>query len=191
MAAQTPLFGGSVSVLLPAGFRDLSLIRPVPDNQEVYAEAAADGAVVIVEVVEFQEAVAGGALARYLWEDVAECNGAAASRWRELPAPRAEGAAAAAEPPPLLASPRCSAACCGLGFHEAPESGEGGAASLTCVALGALRLPGVASELVVTAAVPVAGAAGAAEARAEALLSALLPTLCVHDWGLFGGAEEK
>ena len=80
-----------------------------------------------------------------------------------------------------------AAARCGVGVHAIAQGGVE-SPQLTCVALCALRLPGMASEVVASAAVPAAGeGAGAAEARAEALLGALLPTLCVHDWGLFGG----
>ena len=32
----TPLYGGAVTTVLPAGFLDASLFRSVPDTQEVY-----------------------------------------------------------------------------------------------------------------------------------------------------------
>jgi hypothetical protein len=178
--AFTPLFGGALSASLPPSFSDLSAVRPVPDHQEVFSEAREGGAVLVVEVVEFQASVSDDAIARYLWEDLAECSGSATAQWRDMPAPPAGGGA-------LLASPRCRAARCGVGVHAIAQGGVE-SPQLTCVALCALRLPGMASEVVASAAVPAAGeGAGAAEARAEALLGALLPTLCVHDWGLFGG----
>ena len=190
------LFGGALSASIPAAFLDLSCARPVPDNQEVFSEGGSGGAVLIVEVVEFQAAVDAGDIARYLWEDLAECNGAVSSRWRELSFEMGGGGGGGG----VTAIPssrwlgRCNAVRGGVGFHEV--SGRGEAPSLlTCVALGVLRLPGEASEVVASAAVPVEGpeaeaAAGAAAARAEALLNALLPSIRVNDWALFGGGEE-
>lgn len=41
------LFGGAVTCDLPARFEDISEIRPVPDHQEVHADAAVDQSIII------------------------------------------------------------------------------------------------------------------------------------------------
>ena len=48
-----PLFGGALSASLPPGARDVSDLREVPDNQEVFAHGHSDQSL-IVELLEFQ-----------------------------------------------------------------------------------------------------------------------------------------
>ncbi|KAF3004865.1 hypothetical protein E8E13_005669 [Curvularia kusanoi] len=51
---NTPLYGGAISVDLPSRFADTSLIREVPDHQEVYLDQ--DGySSIVVEILEYQE----------------------------------------------------------------------------------------------------------------------------------------
>ena len=62
------------------------------------------------------------------------------------------------------------------------------------VYLAAVRLPGVGTDVLVTLNAPLApgetrDAAAAAEAAHLATLRALLRSLRVHDWGLFGGKD--
>ncbi|XP_012868841.1 PREDICTED: ran guanine nucleotide release factor isoform X2 [Dipodomys ordii] len=64
-----PLFGGAFSVILPPGAIDVSDLRPVPDNQEVFCHPETDQSL-IVELLELQAHVQGEAAARYHFEDV-------------------------------------------------------------------------------------------------------------------------
>ncbi|XP_004604895.1 ran guanine nucleotide release factor isoform X1 [Sorex araneus] len=64
-----PLFGGAFSATLPAGAIDVSDLRPVPDNQEVFCHRVTDQSL-IVELLELQAHVQGEAAARYHFEDV-------------------------------------------------------------------------------------------------------------------------
>src|SRR5690606_14816549 len=48
-----PLFGGACSITLPNDFVDVSKIRQVPDNQEVFVQSTSD-ACFIIELVEAQ-----------------------------------------------------------------------------------------------------------------------------------------
>ncbi|XP_037349759.1 ran guanine nucleotide release factor isoform X2 [Talpa occidentalis] len=64
-----PLFGGAFSATLPAGAIDVSDLRPVPDNQEVFCHRGTDQSL-IVELLELQAHVQGEAAARYHFEDV-------------------------------------------------------------------------------------------------------------------------
>jgi hypothetical protein len=42
-----PLFGGSINIQLPERFIDISDFRPIPDNQEVFADANIDQSLII------------------------------------------------------------------------------------------------------------------------------------------------
>ncbi|KAF6096560.1 RAN guanine nucleotide release factor [Phyllostomus discolor] len=64
-----PLFGGAFSATLPTGAIDVSDLRPVPDNQEVFCHRMTDQSL-IVELLELQDHVQGEAAARYHFEDV-------------------------------------------------------------------------------------------------------------------------
>ncbi|XP_054431663.1 ran guanine nucleotide release factor [Pteronotus mesoamericanus] len=64
-----PLFGGAFSATLPPRAIDVSDLRPVPDNQEVFCHHVTDQSL-IVELLELQAHVQGEAAARYHFEDV-------------------------------------------------------------------------------------------------------------------------
>lgn len=70
-----PLFGGAFSAVLPPGAIDVSDLRPVPDNQEVFCHPVTDQSL-IVELLELQAHVCGEAAARYHFEDVGGVQGA-------------------------------------------------------------------------------------------------------------------
>jgi hypothetical protein len=44
---EQPLFGGMASIACPRRFEDVSNVRPVPDHQEVYTDAAADQSFIV------------------------------------------------------------------------------------------------------------------------------------------------
>lgn len=75
--AYCPLFGGAFSAILPPGSIDVSDLRPVPDNQEVFCHPVTDQSL-IVELLELQAHVRGEAAARYHFEDVGAVQGARA-----------------------------------------------------------------------------------------------------------------
>lgn len=72
-----PLFGGAFSAILPPGAIDVSDLRPVPDNQEVFCHPVTDQSL-IVELLELQAHVRGEEAARYHFEDVGGVQGARA-----------------------------------------------------------------------------------------------------------------
>ncbi|XP_026376727.2 ran guanine nucleotide release factor [Ursus arctos] len=72
-----PLFGGAFSATLPPGALDLSDLRPVPDNQEVFCHRVTDQSL-IVELLELQAHVQGEEAALYHFEDVGGVQGARA-----------------------------------------------------------------------------------------------------------------
>lgn len=74
-ARNCPLFGGAFSAILPRGAIDVSDLRPVPDNQEVFCHPVTDQSL-IIELLELQAHVQGEAAARYHFEDVGGVQGA-------------------------------------------------------------------------------------------------------------------
>jgi hypothetical protein len=69
----TKLFGGAISCWVPDGFVDVSTLRQVPDNQEVFVAEQGDEAMLSVEVLEYAE-VPDSEAARFCFADVADWN---------------------------------------------------------------------------------------------------------------------
>uniref|UniRef100_A0A7N0RJV8 Ran guanine nucleotide release factor n=1 Tax=Kalanchoe fedtschenkoi TaxID=63787 RepID=A0A7N0RJV8_KALFE len=67
---ERPLFGGSVSCSFPLRFQDVSNIREVPDNQEVYVDPSRDESL-IIELLELKREVADGNSAIWFFQDLA------------------------------------------------------------------------------------------------------------------------
>lgn len=72
-----PLFRGAFSTILPAGAIDVSDLRPVPDNQEIFCHPVTDLSL-IKELLELKVHVQGEAAARYHFEGVGGVQGARA-----------------------------------------------------------------------------------------------------------------
>ncbi|XP_063059428.1 ran guanine nucleotide release factor [Engraulis encrasicolus] len=68
-----PLFGGALSATIPHSAQDISELREIPDNQEVFAHRTTDQSI-IVELLEYQSQVDNEEAARYHFEDVAGSN---------------------------------------------------------------------------------------------------------------------
>ena len=85
-----PLFGGAFFAQIPGRFSDLSLVRQVPDHQEVWHEVLTDasgkgpgdadsegfGAVFVVELMELEASVKAAAAAEHYFADLAKDNAA-------------------------------------------------------------------------------------------------------------------
>ncbi|XP_038624481.1 ran guanine nucleotide release factor isoform X1 [Tachyglossus aculeatus] len=70
-----PLFGGAFVATLPAGAKDVSDLRPVPDNQEVFCHRGTEQSL-ILELLELQDHVQGEEAARFHFEAVGGLQGA-------------------------------------------------------------------------------------------------------------------
>ncbi|KAI8500194.1 PREDICTED: ran guanine nucleotide release factor-like [Branchiostoma belcheri] len=66
------LYGGAMCAFLPPDAKDVSLLRDIPDNQEVFSHACTDQSF-IIEIVEFQQ-VPDQQAAKYHFEDIASSN---------------------------------------------------------------------------------------------------------------------
>lgn len=70
------LFGGAITAEIPAVFTDVSQLREVPDNQEVFAHADTDRSV-IIELLELQKDIPAHVLpAQFHLDNLAEESGA-------------------------------------------------------------------------------------------------------------------
>ncbi|TRZ03582.1 hypothetical protein DNTS_013497 [Danionella cerebrum] len=67
------LFGGALSAVIPPNSKDISELREIPDNQEVFAHSQTDQSI-IIELLEYQSQVQDAEAARYHFEDVAASN---------------------------------------------------------------------------------------------------------------------
>ncbi|XP_073716454.1 ran guanine nucleotide release factor isoform X1 [Misgurnus anguillicaudatus] len=74
-AMARPLFGGALSAAIPPSAQDISELRQIPDNQEVFANSQTDQSI-IIELLEYQSHVQGAEAVRYHFDDVAASNGA-------------------------------------------------------------------------------------------------------------------
>ncbi|KAM3620186.1 uncharacterized protein V6R79_019479 [Siganus canaliculatus] len=181
-----PLFGGALSAVLPHSIRDISELREIPDNQEVFAHAHSDQSL-IVELVEYQGQVADQDAARYHFEDIATSNKALETDAFEVtsvvPLPKSE----------LLLSD-CSSAWMLTGTQCVSKFNEEARNKVT-LHLGLLRLPQFSTDILITfndpqAISPESSSAVAVEPHTVLWtlqdFQRLLQTLTLHDSGLFG-----
>ncbi|XP_058870538.1 ran guanine nucleotide release factor [Acipenser ruthenus] len=136
-----PLFGGAFSAVLPPGFRDVSELREIPDNQEVFAHSHTDQSI-IVELLEYQGHVTGRDAARYHFEDVACSNEAAGPGGSQVlsvePLPAAQTSLQESESAWLLHGTQLVSK-----FNEEAENA-------VSVYLGLFRLPQYSTDALVT-----------------------------------------
>ncbi|KAK9764838.1 hypothetical protein K7432_007345 [Basidiobolus ranarum] len=73
--ANKELFGGAITTYIPSSFIDISQLREVPDNQEVYVDTDTDQSI-IVELLELVEEASDEECAKYHFKQIAEHNDA-------------------------------------------------------------------------------------------------------------------
>jgi hypothetical protein len=75
---QKPLFGGAMSISIPTRFKDVTELREVPDNQEVFTDVHTDQSI-IIDLLEFSE-VGNEQAAQYHFDQLAADNEATSSQ---------------------------------------------------------------------------------------------------------------
>ncbi|XP_044130708.1 ran guanine nucleotide release factor-like [Bufo gargarizans] len=183
---QRPLFGGAFSAILPLNVQDVSEMREVPDNQEVFVHSQTDQSI-IVELLEYQEGMSDPDAARCHFEDVAASN-------------EAEGRAevVSVEPLPLaqLSLTSCSSAWALTGHQLVSKFNEQAQNTVT-IHMALFRLQQHATDLLVTFNNPVAihpasssnvdtGTSVNASAWTLDDFHRLLCSFQLHDPGIFG-----
>lgn len=69
------LFGGAITASIPSTWRDVSQVRQVPDNQEVFQDCTEEtGAVLVIEILEHQIDVTNSDACAYFLKDLADSN---------------------------------------------------------------------------------------------------------------------
>ncbi|XP_033026350.1 ran guanine nucleotide release factor [Lacerta agilis] len=131
-----PLFGGAFSAFLPPGSLDISEMRQVPDNQEVFVHPSTDQSV-IVELLEYQADVPDENAARYHFEDISGASASAEILSQETFAPH------------LLALEGCSSAW-GLTARQLVAKFDEEAKNEVTLHLVLLRLPQYGTDLLLT-----------------------------------------
>lgn len=195
------LFGGAISADLPSRYVDVSDFRPIPDNQEVWADASRDESVV-VEILERQpEAGASGGIcaAEWFFRDLCvevdarvETGDAAVLRAYPLDDPAALAGLRVDE---RATTGAVSASAC-VGRQSVAKSRDAARNDVE-VALVCIRLDAHRTDVLVTvnralaiapgssADAPDAGKPGVPDAEATA--RAVAETFRVVDWNLFAG----
>ncbi|XP_041647625.1 ran guanine nucleotide release factor [Cheilinus undulatus] len=181
-----PLFGGSLSAVLPHSSVDTSELREIPDNQEVFAHALTDQSL-IIELVEFQAQVPDQDAARYHFEDIAGSNKAAEQGGFQV---------AGVEPVSQadLSLSDCSSAWILSGTQCVSKFNEEAKNTVT-IHLALLRLPQFSTDVLISfndpqSISPSSSSAASAGAHAQPWtqqdFQRLVQTLTLHDPGLFG-----
>lgn len=184
-----PLFGGALSATIPPGAQDISELREIPDNQEVFAHRDTDQSL-IVELLDYQSHVDNEDAVKYHFEDVAGSNKASDPGTSEVQSiqsvPKAE-----------LALHQCSSAWLLTGAQLVSKFNEE-AKNTVNIHMCLFRLPQFSTDILVTFNDPVIinplssskGAGGVAGLAAQPWtvqdFSSVLKSLQLLDPGVFG-----
>lgn len=192
------LFGGAIEAAVPAEFTDVSTLRQVPDNQEVFAHAESDRSI-IFELLEAEADIpsAEAAPAKLHWSVLARDSGAIESTLthsREFLREKMTASLATGDPD-LYAS-------VAYGVHRVSKYKDtNDKANTVCVAVACVRLPRVTTDLLIVFNDPVAmhpesssvkmgssvdSPAVDDEEQRAVVLHAAIASLDVKDWSLFG-----
>jgi hypothetical protein len=73
------LFGGAISCAMPASFEDVSIVRQVPDHQEVFVHKDSEMSL-IIELLQYDETIPDEKAGFHYFEDLCLCNEAQQSK---------------------------------------------------------------------------------------------------------------
>ncbi|XP_046876553.1 ran guanine nucleotide release factor isoform X2 [Hypomesus transpacificus] len=182
-----PLFGGALSATIPRNAKDISELREIPDNQEVFAHEHTDQSI-IVELLEFQSHVENEDAARYHFEDVAGSNKAVGPGTSEVKTIKALSK-------PELSMQECSSAWLLTGTQAVSKFNEE-AKNIVSIHLGLFRLPQFSTDILVTFNNPLTISSSSSSAAGASNLpthpwtiqdfDSLLQSLKLHNPGVFG-----
>lgn len=193
-----PLFGGAIESTVPDEFTDVSTVRQVPDNQEVFAHAESDRSI-IFELLEQEADIpsAEAAPAIFHWNVLARDSGAIESSLthsRDFPSTEMR--------PALSAGDEGMSVSVATGVHRVAKFKDThDKANVVRVSLACVRLPRVTTDLLIAFNDPVSmhpessstkmgssvqsPSVQGEDERAAPLLAALR-SLTIKDWSLFG-----
>jgi hypothetical protein len=185
------LFGGAIQCHIPPSFTDVSLVRQVPDNQEVFADANKDQSV-IVEIVEYSPQVSNEQCAAFHFEELASLN---ESVGHEIVAVQPLAPSDTPFLPPTLYK------CALFGRQQVAKYSES-ARNLVNIYMAVIRLPHMNSEILITVNEPIAihpqsssatffnstipSSSFSGSASGLDLFRNILLSFRIVDWSLFG-----
>jgi len=73
MAESRPLFGGAIQCYIPPRFDDVSKVREIPDNQEVFADASTEQSI-IIELLESDLQYSNENIVKFHFTELASAN---------------------------------------------------------------------------------------------------------------------
>lgn len=188
------LFGGAISVRIPAQFADISQIREIPDNQEVFAHAETDRSL-IVELLQLESDLTTSTPSGHHFAVLARDSGAAeASLFYENSLP-------ATDYPLIVADDRNAQISLACGRHRVSKFKDNDQlANLVHVYVACIRLSRADTDLLLVFNDPVelhpegaSARSGSSVAKPEEtdmnergiVLREALSSVQVKDWGLF------
>jgi len=181
------LYGGAAEMYLPAGFFDASMVREVPDSQEVFCNLDTDQSL-IVEILEHEASRADGFEAlSYFAQDLAEANGASGSISFDPSTVRAY---------PVAEPMRARVSYCGsISFIQRISKFREAAQNDVLIIVGVVRIPSVNSDILISLSTPIRIDASSSSAKsttklvsqeeAANTLSTVLQSFIVRRWSLF------
>ncbi|GIL91425.1 hypothetical protein Vretifemale_19040, partial [Volvox reticuliferus] len=158
--SQRCLWGGAATCVVPTRMVDVSDIRQVPDNQEVFMDTEANQTF-IFEIVEHDVTVPDEECGRYIFEDLVS------------------------EPAKVPYVPAAAYRCLVRGRQVIRQGHE---VKDTDVLLAILRFPWVQSDLIISMCTP--AAAPELCVQALAIMAEALSSLQILLWDLFGGGSQ-
>lgn len=187
-AAPRALFGGAITACIPDGFVDVSVVRVLPDNQEVLAHQDTDRSF-IVEILEMEADKDAAAALQYFYADLAGANGSTATVAEHTEIGLSVDAM------PCLAASEGATASVLVGTQQVAKFREA-ATNTVRIFMCNLRLPRHKTDVLITFNTPVrlakdsssadAVAAGVAEAAAQPQGAGGIDSVLAE-----GGAESK
>lgn len=149
MGSGSGLYGGAITTYLPEGFLDTSLLREVPDTQEVYVNGREDGESYDDGLARNESVVVD------LLERVEACDDLQALREHVAEICSFDGSAEAAPFAKLETLAGGQQAC--VVFESVDKWGKRELNETVALCVGLIRLEDVATDVVITVHVPVAG----------------------------------
>eukprot|EP00577_Skeletonema_sp_RCC1716_P025372 CAMPEP_0113420328 /NCGR_PEP_ID=MMETSP0013_2-20120614/27270_1 /TAXON_ID=2843 ORGANISM="Skeletonema costatum, Strain 1716" /NCGR_SAMPLE_ID=MMETSP0013_2 /ASSEMBLY_ACC=CAM_ASM_000158 /LENGTH=183 /DNA_ID=CAMNT_0000307801 /DNA_START=73 /DNA_END=621 /DNA_ORIENTATION=- /assembly_acc=CAM_ASM_000158 len=183
MSESRELFGGAMACRIPSTWRDVSQVRQVPDNQEVYQDCSEEsGAVLVVEILEHQSDVKNEDAPTFFFADLADANGVSQDDLTIQPndmvfSVKDEDATKQRyfQKFSLSTQQSDSHACIAVGKQQVSEK------SLR-IEMCVLRLTNVTTDLMITLSIPDNKQCSVGDDGLSSVFRELLATFCVRDW---------
>lgn len=175
------LFGGAITLCLPHTFDDVSIIRQVPDHQEVYVDKHSDMSI-IVEIFSYEDTIPTERAALHYFDDLAQCNLA-----QDVKVHSHEIITDPAFIPNIRQTfPKCAVIGSQSITKFAREHSVAAAAEIVQIWLVLVRLPSVGTDLLITLNSPTSKTTGTEPAlQPEQIMKHALNSFTIVNWALF------